>query len=94
MTTNATPLATTRLDGRTALITGSTSGIGAAIADTLAAAGAHVVVSGRNPTRGAEVTARIKDSGGRADFLAVNIRAITTRSGNSPRTRRPYWEVV
>ena len=41
-----------RLNGRTALVTGSTSGIGRAIAKALAAEGAHVVVSGRDAARG------------------------------------------
>ncbi|WP_395429698.1 SDR family NAD(P)-dependent oxidoreductase, partial [Clavibacter michiganensis] len=38
----------TRLAGRTAVITGSTSGIGEAVARVLAASGAEVVVSGRD----------------------------------------------
>jgi 3-oxoacyl-[acyl-carrier protein] reductase len=42
-----------RLQGRTALVTGSTSGIGRAIAAALAAEGARVAVSGRDAERGA-----------------------------------------
>ena len=47
------------LTGRTAVVTGSTSGIGAAIAATLAEHGARVVVSGRDTDRGAQVVAQI-----------------------------------
>ena len=59
--------------GRTALVTGSTSGIGAAIARALAAEGAHVLVSGRDKTRGDAVVSGIREAGGRADFLAVDL---------------------
>jgi NAD(P)-dependent dehydrogenase (short-subunit alcohol dehydrogenase family) len=50
-----------RLTGRTALVTGSTSGIGAATARLLAAEGAHVLVTGRDTTRGRSV---VDDLGG------------------------------
>jgi NAD(P)-dependent dehydrogenase (short-subunit alcohol dehydrogenase family) len=36
--------------GQTALITGSTSGIGRAVAEQFAARGAHVIISGRDKT--------------------------------------------
>jgi NAD(P)-dependent dehydrogenase (short-subunit alcohol dehydrogenase family) len=62
-----------RLDGRTALVTGSTSGIGAAIARLLAAEGAHVLVTGRDGQRGRSVVDDIVGRGGRADFLAVDL---------------------
>ncbi|MBP2217365.1 SDR family NAD(P)-dependent oxidoreductase [Arthrobacter sp. CAN_C5] len=63
------------LEGRTALVTGSTSGIGAAIASTLAAAGAGVLVSGRDKTRGQTVLTRIREEGGQARFLGVDLAA-------------------
>ena len=63
------------LAGRTALVTGSTSGLGAGIADALAAAGAHVVVTGRTRTRGEQVVAQIESNGGRAVFIPVDFAA-------------------
>ena len=47
------------LTGRSALVTGSTRGIGRAIAGTLAEAGARVAVVGRDQARAAEVAAEI-----------------------------------
>ena len=71
MTTDTAPYG--RLAGRTAIVTGSTSGIGAATADALAREGAHVVVAGRDEIRGKEVVEGIRAAGGRADFLAVDL---------------------
>jgi NAD(P)-dependent dehydrogenase (short-subunit alcohol dehydrogenase family) len=62
-----------RLQARTALVTGSTDGIGAGIARTLAAEGAHVIVTGRDEIRGAKVAAEITGSGGTATFVSVDL---------------------
>jgi NAD(P)-dependent dehydrogenase (short-subunit alcohol dehydrogenase family) len=64
---------TGRLDGRTALVTGATSNIGRAIATAFAAEGAHVVVTGRDEVRGAEVVGEIRAAGGRADFVVADL---------------------
>jgi meso-butanediol dehydrogenase/(S,S)-butanediol dehydrogenase/diacetyl reductase len=63
-----------RLSGRKALVTGSTTGIGAACAKRLAAAGAAVMVSGRNASRGTGVVREILDAGGHARFTAIDLR--------------------
>lgn len=74
MTSTPTSTATLpRLADRTGLVTGSTSGIGAATARALAAAGAHVVISGRDAARGNGVVASIRAAGGRADFVAADL---------------------
>ncbi|MFC6085471.1 SDR family NAD(P)-dependent oxidoreductase [Sphaerisporangium aureirubrum] len=61
------------LQNRTALVTGSTDGIGVAIAEALAAQGAHVVVTGRDVERGEKVVAAITGSGGRATFVRADL---------------------
>lgn len=61
------------LTGKTALITGGTSGIGRAAADQLAALGAHVIISGRDRTRGDQAVREIREAGGSADFVAADL---------------------
>ncbi|GII64399.1 dehydrogenase [Sphaerisporangium krabiense] len=64
---------TKRLDGKTALITGSTSNIGRSVARLFAAEGAHVIVSGRDAAKGEAVVAGIRAGGGRADFVRADL---------------------
>jgi NAD(P)-dependent dehydrogenase (short-subunit alcohol dehydrogenase family) len=63
----------TRLQGRHALVTGGSGGIGRAIAAALARDGALVVVSGRDAGRGTEVVDRIRGQGGRAEFVKADL---------------------
>ncbi len=65
----------TRLAGRTALVTGSTGGLGVAIASALAAEGAFVIVSGRDKARGDAVVADIRSAGRTAEFVAADLGA-------------------
>jgi NAD(P)-dependent dehydrogenase (short-subunit alcohol dehydrogenase family) len=63
----------TDLRGKTALVTGSTSGIGKATAIALAARGAHVLVVGRDEQRAKDVVAEIEGSGGSATFRLTTL---------------------
>jgi NAD(P)-dependent dehydrogenase (short-subunit alcohol dehydrogenase family) len=59
-------------EGKTALITGGTSGIGKATAIAFAAAGAKVVLTGRREKEGNQVVAEIERSGGIAAFFRAD----------------------
>ena len=61
------------LGGRTALVTGGSSGIGKAIARALAGAGAHVRIAARTESAIAEAVAEIRASGGSADGIPADL---------------------
>ncbi len=69
---NSTP----SLKGKTAIVTGASSGIGRAIAEKLGAAGAHVFLTGRTAAAMDESKARIEESGGRATLTVADVRDV------------------
>lgn len=66
----------TQHDGRTALVTGATDGVGRVVAVRLGAAGFRVLVHGRDHTRGAAVVREIEQAGGRAGFLHADLASL------------------
>jgi NAD(P)-dependent dehydrogenase (short-subunit alcohol dehydrogenase family) len=62
------------LDGKVALITGGTSGIGRATALLFAEEGATVAITGRDEARGAEVTREIEQRGSDGLFIRADVR--------------------
>lgn len=61
------------LTGRSALVTGAGAGIGAAVAEALAAAGASVLVTDISGEAAAKVAERINAAGGKADSAALDV---------------------
>src|SRR5262245_35733880 len=61
------------LEGRVALLTGGSGGIGRALATGLARAGAMVAVSGRNPDRLSALIDEITEAGGSALAFAADV---------------------
>src|SRR5947209_15804530 len=61
------------LSGRVALVTGASRGIGAATAEALAAAGAHVILVARTASALEEVEERIHDAGGTATIAPLDL---------------------
>lgn len=64
--------------GATVVVTGASSGLGEATAVALAAAGARVLVVGRDPARTASTARRCRDAGGQAEVILGDV---STRSG-------------
>lgn len=62
-----------KLEGKVALITGATSGIGASCAELLAFEGAKVVLTGRNQEHGQRIENQIKKAGGEAYFIRCDV---------------------
>ena len=66
----------TSLKGKTALVTGSTDGVGRVVAERLGKMGARVLAHGRDRARGEGVVADIEASGGTAEFLPADLAAL------------------
>jgi NAD(P)-dependent dehydrogenase (short-subunit alcohol dehydrogenase family) len=64
------------LSGKTVLVTGSTDGVGRLVATRLGAAGARLLVHGRDNARGERVVADIRERGGTAEFLSADLSGI------------------
>lgn len=64
------------LSGKTALVTGSTSGLGREVARRLGAMGATVIVHGRNTERGGEVERAIREEGSDAVFYRADLASL------------------
>jgi NAD(P)-dependent dehydrogenase (short-subunit alcohol dehydrogenase family) len=66
---------------KTAVVIGGTGKLGGALADALAAAGAHVVVAGRDEPAGVAAVERIQAAGGTAEAFALDATQRTELTG-------------
>ncbi|MGH9356943.1 MAG: SDR family NAD(P)-dependent oxidoreductase, partial [Terriglobia bacterium] len=67
-----------RLDGRIAIVTGASEGIGRVFARAYAAAGADVIIASRRREKLLEVQRSIKESGGRAQVVVADVSELAS----------------
>ncbi|HEU4431207.1 MAG TPA: SDR family oxidoreductase [Myxococcota bacterium] len=79
---------TLSLAGKTAIVTGASSGIGRAIAEALGGAGAHVFLSGRTAEPMEAAKKRIEQRGGRASVVPGDVRDVAQVRGLVERAAR------
>ncbi len=82
-----------KLDGKVALITGSTSGMGRETAYLFAKEGAKVVVTGRNEARAKEVVEKIKADGGEAAYVIADTADLSSAEKIFDATMKTYGTV-
>jgi NAD(P)-dependent dehydrogenase (short-subunit alcohol dehydrogenase family) len=83
-----------QLEGKLTLVSGSTAGIGYAIAEGLAREGAHVILNGRTASRVEVAVARLKSTGckGRVDGFAADLG--TAEGANQVTAKFPDVEIL
>ncbi len=79
-----------RMNGRTAIITGATSGMGRAAAILFAREGASIVASGRDEARGRELEKQVRGDGGRVVFVPGDVSLPETSDSLVERCEREF----
>ena len=64
------------MTGKVAIITGGTSGLGFALANRMAQAGASVVITGRNDEKGAECEAYFRGKGWEVSYFKADVSKV------------------
>ncbi|AZO00486.1 SDR family NAD(P)-dependent oxidoreductase [Mesorhizobium sp. M9A.F.Ca.ET.002.03.1.2] len=64
------------LKDKIVLITGSTDGVGRVVAERLGASGAHILVHGRDATRGKATVAAVEAAGGEAELFVADLSSL------------------
>jgi NAD(P)-dependent dehydrogenase (short-subunit alcohol dehydrogenase family) len=82
-----------RLNGKVAIITGGTSGIGEATAVLFAREGAKVAITGRNQERGEKIVSHITNNGGQAIFLKCDVRFADQCRGSIEQTLAKFSQL-
>src|SRR5262249_12637723 len=82
-----------RLQGKYALVTGSTSGIGQATAEAFAREGATVAVTGRDEARGRAVVEGIIAAGGHAVFIPSSLATVADARHLANETTRRLGQI-
>jgi 3-oxoacyl-[acyl-carrier protein] reductase len=78
------------LDGKVAIVTGGTGGIGKGVALQLAARGAVVVIGGRSAAKAEAVLAEMRQAGATAGFIAGDVRSSADMSALADETARRF----
>ncbi len=82
-----------KLQGKAAIVTGATSGMGRATAVLFAREGAGVVASGRDPERGRALIEEVRHDGGRVEFVAGDVGLAETNERLVETGRRAFGGV-
>ncbi len=69
------------LEGKTAVVTGASSGIGRAIAESLGSAGARTYLVGRTASAMEDCLARIEEQGGKGEIVTLDVRDAAALQG-------------
>lgn len=77
-----------RLDGKVALVTGASAGLGAHFASTLARAGAHVILAARRAEATADVARAIESSGGKCETIVLDVTSSESIAAAAPALER------